>query len=284
MKISRRSGSSFFDIDVFDGDAHWYCTDRFNASGPLRLGGGRLRLRNVQWKNETLISNGDIDYSLKVSRTPDSEQYWVGNQAGRESDMTDLRLWVDETEVPMLSPGQEMDRVNSIRIQFWTQFLLDDGAATPFARNRWTYEWTRGSYSFDLQTEYLQPVRKWYEHSSNTPTDGSGGNRNPWKCFRVQTDASVYDGLGAQSRPSVFHVDGPGESLTMFLRHESRFEGAGIQVRSSRPTHIQVVDHGDQLVQASHITADGARFQDMTPGRHEGHQHTMLLSERTLSQ
>lgn len=279
MEITRRNTSDFIDLDITDGDAVWYCTDRYNASGSNRIGGGRLRLRNVQWKGDTILSHSDIDYSLKVSSSPAGPRYWVGNQAGMETDMSNLRILVDGTEVH-LEPG-DVERSANVVIELQTQGCLDDAANTPFATMSWRYRWLDGVYSFDLGIEYLTTVYRWYEYSSATPSDGKCGDRNPWKCGRVETPREKYDPLGCRGEESSNWIWGPADTtFTMFFKRLAGGHGNEAMATVVSDTAIPqlINDHGDNLVITYHVSNDGTTAVPQGSGDRARHSHEITLA------
>lgn len=286
MEIKRRDNSDFIDLDITDGDAVWYCTDRFNASGDTRLGGGRLRLRNVQWKGDTIISPGDIDYSLKVSSTPTGPQYWVSNQAGMETDMQNFKIYLDGLETGF-RPGN-VRRADNVTIEFTTQVCLNDLGNTRFASMHWRYVWENGVYNFEVGIDYLANVYRWFEYASATPTDGACGTTdNRWKCDRVDAARSEHTSLGCQSDTSNW-IWGP--AATEFKMHLSRNgapaphptptplrDQARVTVTSNVDIPQLINDHGDNYVITYHVTNDGTSSVLQSAGDRARHAHSITL-------
>ncbi len=278
MHIERRNNSDFIDLDITDGDALWYCTDRYNASGENRLGGGRLRLRDVHWRGDRIISHSDIDYSLKVSSTPTSEQYWVSNQAGMETDMSNLVITVDGA-VTALKPGDRL-RADNVTIDFTTQVCLDDPANTPFASMRWRYAWQAGVYDFGVNIDYLATVYRWYEYASATPTDGACGTSNPWKCDRVENSKASYTALGCHGEPSNWIWTPADKDFRMYLSRNGgapHTDQARVTVSADVEIPQLINDHGSNRVITCHVTNDGTNPVQQAAGDNVRHQHSITL-------
>ncbi len=278
MDIQRRDNSDFIDLDITDGDAVWYCTDRYNASGDARLGGGRLRLRDVQWKGDTILSNSDIDYSLKVSSTPTGEQYWVGNQAGMETDMNDFKITIDGLVTPMAAA--ELRRADKVTIEFNTQLCLDDPGNTRFATMYWRYVWENGVYNFDVRIAYLATVYRWYEYASATPADGACGNINPWKCDRVEAGKAEHTSLGCHGEPSNWIWGPAAKTFKMYLSRTAVEQNVG-RARVTVSSNVEIPqltnDHGGNQVITYHVTNDGTTPVQQSAGNQAHHAHSITL-------